>query len=163
MSYRGYAAPYGSHLIVTDSEVTFADINLAAGEGSSSTTVLLKSRCEVPLKFDLKAAEDVPNCLSFEPSSGHLAPGSSKEINVKFTSKESMKLEAATVNIQLQQIAYINTKPGETLEDGTETTIEISEEERSLQGKWDTGHRKGHHRHADAYHRRGLRRSGHRG
>eukprot|EP01041_Mallomonas_annulata_P003640 gene3640-7257_t len=94
-------------------EITFDHINITGGPQSYKQSILLKSRSPHNLRFEMKAdtAGGVPpNVLSFFPCVGHLAPNSSKEIVVTFTSSEAVHLDAAKIFCLLRRIEYSKTE-----------------------------------------------------
>jgi hydrocephalus-inducing protein len=86
--------------------VPFADINLAEGPGKSAHTVLIRSKCEAPVRFSLARGADVPDVLDFSPSVGHLAPHGTREVTITFRADAPTKLSAAPVTCTFKRIAY---------------------------------------------------------
>lgn len=111
--------------------VIFEHLNLANNSADSMVeTVLLRSRCKIPLKFAMKLEEGVPDVFSFSPSVGHLGPLGVKEVRITFNSNNKVLVENGKVSCSLQQISY--TKP--ISEDET-AVVEVID--TSLHGKWD--------------------------
>eukprot|EP01032_Pedospumella_encystans_P008479 gene8479-10061_t len=115
--------------------VPFSDINLADGPGKSTHTVVIRSKSDQPLKFEMTRGADVPDVLQFSPSTGHLAPYGTREINITFAAEAPTNLVGAPVQCAFKRIAY-NAPAGAVGEPSEEQQAAI-ESEQALWGVWD--------------------------
>eukprot|EP00606_Chrysophyceae_sp_TOSAG23-5_P000584 GSChrysophyteH2.ASY1.ANO1.693.1 assembled CDS len=67
-----------------DDTITMSELNISEGPASTSKTITVQSRSNYPIKFAIKAADDVPAVLSFSPSCGHLGPNGKRDVTVTF-------------------------------------------------------------------------------
>ncbi|RYG69380.1 hypothetical protein EON64_02860, partial [archaeon] len=115
-----------SHAAASDS-IYFSDINLTTGPNSSQAMLLLRSRSNAPLKFELSLAEGVPKVVEMSPSIGHLAPFDCREVTLTFKADASTTLDSAKVLCSLKKIEY----------KATSEDPQVRSSEEALWGKWD--------------------------
>eukprot|EP00605_Chrysophyceae_sp_TOSAG23-4_P000636 GSChrysophyteH1.ASY1.ANO1.717.1 assembled CDS len=77
--------------------ITMSELNISEGPASTSKTITVQSRSNYPIKFAIKAADDVPAVLSFSPSCGHLGPNGKRDVTVTFAPTDQVKLDKATM------------------------------------------------------------------
>ena len=88
-------------------DIIFRPLNLADGPKRTSHSIVVKSRSEFPLKFNMSLQdESVKNSISFSPSTGHLSAGGSKEVQIIFSASEPINIENIPVLCQLRRIKY---------------------------------------------------------
>jgi hydrocephalus-inducing protein len=123
-------------------DVRFESINLVPGLSTTSKTITLKSQSKLPLKFDFKVGEGVPDNFTFSPKTGHLGAMGSRQVTITFTPTEAVKVEGGALLCSLTRIEY---KSDPTmLEVASDVDNERAEEvgaeieaQRLLWGKWD--------------------------
>jgi len=112
--------------------ITMTELNLAEGTVSTSKTIMVQSRSQYPIKFEVKAAAGVEG-LSFSPSLGHMGPLGKRQVTVTFAPKAPLKLEKAAVNVTLTRIEY---KPDPSIVEADFNQAKQDAEEE-LWGRWD--------------------------
>ena len=112
--------------------ITMTELNLAEGEVSTTKTIMVQSRSQYPIKFNVKAADGVEG-LSFSPSVGHLGPLGKRQVTVTFAPKTPVKLEKAAVNVTLTRIEY---KPDPAIAE-VDFNQAKQDAEEELWGRWD--------------------------
>jgi hypothetical protein len=118
-------------------EITLPPAHAPGGDGDgdatappqTSYTVLLRSRVEHPVRFNLSAESPA---LSFSPKVGHLGAHGTREVVVTFTAAAPVSLLKVPVKCALQRIAYPEGASGGALEEGSDDA-----DQRSLHGAWD--------------------------
>lgn len=110
-------------------KVVFPDINLSANQTQSQTTILLRSRANHNLRFELSVQSDaVPaDTISFAPSLGHLGPFGTREITLTFKTDKPLTVDNVNVQCLLRKLDYRLTS-----EDPA-----VRHAEESLWGRWD--------------------------